>query len=543
MSDKNSEKKEIEIKRITTPQGDVPTVDSVLEALNLIMNRISAVSRNFDERMKFSGASLEASEYIEQSLSESNQKINELKKNLRSNSEQIDDINNNVLKLDNVVLNLEKMTKQILNEDFKPQSKSYEEIIEIKKMTLVLKDNVNELQKNLGEGHIELSKLYWEYNYADIKEDIEELLAYESEKNKILNFFKLLNLPRSVIDIDVKILLSGPEGTGKSELIKAIAKDQKIKIIELNLPLILSLKPSKQVESLNNLFHYFKYNDNFKPCVLLLNNFELINKIHNNPNFIPFIETLILEIKRIHLTKDKILIIAIFNTIVDLERRLINQFNEKIELKLPDQVSRALIIRKFLNETNLEMDLELDELSSKLAESEWTEGLTLRDLSEIFNFAKLRAFTEGRSLLSELDLEGAIHEIKDKKLMKVESNEVHEVQKQAISIEKLKDFEEELRNIKMLLAISTRMVKHALRLALTDNYNLINRLFSHFEATNRPFTIDEISQISGIKEEYVLKILKKMPYKMLFPKIGENYYVVFDKTTLEEILAEMALSI
>jgi len=37
MSDRNSEQKEFAIKRITTPQGDVPTVESVIEGMNLIV--------------------------------------------------------------------------------------------------------------------------------------------------------------------------------------------------------------------------------------------------------------------------------------------------------------------------------------------------------------------------------------------------------------------------------------------------------------------------------------------------------------------------
>ncbi|MHA1649917.1 MAG: hypothetical protein ACTSYB_06970, partial [Candidatus Helarchaeota archaeon] len=90
---------------------------------------------------------------------------------------------------------------------------------------------------------------------------------------------------------------------------------------------------------------------------------------------------------------------------------------------------------------------------------------------------------------------------------------------------------------------STRMLKHALRLALTDNYNFITRLFNHYELTKKPFTIEEMAQLTGINEENVNKLLRKMPYKLLFPKIGEEYYIIFDKTTLEEILAEMALTI
>ncbi len=538
-----SEKKEIEIKRIATPQGDIPTVDSVMEALNIIVNRINTLSKNFSDKMKYSGASIEASGYIEQNLIETNQKISELKKNLTDNSDKIEQISKNVVELDTVVKDLEKMTKNILSADLTPQSKSYQEVLELKNMTKSLKENITELQKSLGEGYIELNMLYWEHNYATIEENLNNIAAYEPEKMRILGFFKILNLSKPVIDINTKILLYGPNGVGKSSLIRAIAKDQRIKIIELNLPLILSLKPSRQVENLNKLFHYLRYKEGFKPCVLLLDNFDLIHRIQDDSAYLPFIETLIVEIGRIYLTKEKILVIAILNNIEYLDKRFLEQFNEKIELKLPDQLSRSLILRKFLNEVNLETDIDLDELSSKLAEPDLTEGFSGNDLRELFNIAKLQVFTEGRALLNGRDLENAIQVMKKRKAFQKISEERSVIQKGAESKGTIQHLEEELATVKILLTSSTRMLKHALRLALTDNYNFINRLYNHYEATKKPFTMDEIAQVTGMPEENVLKMVNKMPYRLLFPKMGEQYYLSFDKTILEEILAEMALAI
>ncbi|NVM54264.1 MAG: AAA family ATPase [Candidatus Helarchaeota archaeon] len=543
MSDKDSEKEEFAIKRITTPHGDVPTVESLMEALNLIVGRINAISKDFNNRMKYSGATIEASEYIEQNLSDTNKKINNLKNKLATNSDQIEEINTNVMKLDDVITNLERMTKNIVNADFLPQSKSMEDIIEIKRMTKTLKDSIIELQKSLGEGALELEMLYWEYTDTRIKENLADIVAYESEKNKILNFFKILNLPKPVLDIDAKILLYGPSGTGKSSLLRAIAKDQKVKIVELNLPLIISLRPPKQVESLNSLFYNLKDKEEFKPCVLLMDNFEMIQKIQDNSLYLPFIETLILEMGRIHLTKDKILVIAILNGIEPLEKHLLDQFNEKVEIKFPDQISRALILRKMFNEINLEMDLDMDEISSKLAEPVMTEGFSGNDFKEVMNIAKLQAFVEGKTLLNEKNLDDAIQVIKSRKELQKSSEDALGLKGDSDSKVKIQHLEDEISNVKMLLANSTRMMKHALRLALTDNYNFINRLFNHYEATKKTLKIKEIAQVTGLTEENVLKILKKMPYKLLFPKIGDQYYVIFDKTTLEEILAELALAI
>lgn len=544
MSEKDSENEEFAIKRITTPHGDVPTVESVMDAMNLIVNRINILTKDFNNRLKYSsGATIEASEFIEQNLTDTNKKINDLKNALAANSDQIEGVNEKIIDLDKVVTNLENMTKNVLDSDLTLQSKGMEDIIEIKRMTKTLKDGISELQKTLGEGPVVLSKLYWERNYASIQENLADIVAYEKEKTKILGFFKILNLPKPVIDIDAKILLIGPPGAGKSSLIRAIVKDQKIKTIELNLPLILSLKPSKQVESLNNLFHTLKEKEEFKPSVLFLDNFEMISKIQNNPTFLPFIETLISELSKVHLTKDKLMIIAVLNGDERIETRLLDQFNEKIEIDLPDQVSRALILRKLLNEVNLEMDVDLDETSSKLAESTLTDGFSGNDLKESINIAKLQSFTEGRTLLSEKDLENAINEIKNRKMEHKISEEVAGTTVDSSSRGKIKHLEDELSNVKMLLANSTRMVKHALRLALTDNYNFINRLFTHFESTKKTLSIEEIAQVTGLKVENALKILKKMPYKLLFPIIGEQYYVIFDKKTFEEILAELALSI
>ena len=385
--------------------------------------------------------------------------------------------------------------------------------------------------------------LYWSHEEIGIKEKLADIAAYESEKNKILSFFKILNLPKPVLDIDAKILVKGPSGTGKTSLIRGIAKDQKITLVELNLPLIISLKPPKQVESLNRIFRTLKEGEDFKPCVLLLDNFEMILKIQKDSRYLPFIETLILEMGRVHLTKDRILIIAIQNGKEPLEERLIEQFNEKVGINLPDQIARALILRKILNETNLEMDIDLDELSSKFAESNFTEGFSGRELKEILNIGKLQAFSLGNTLLNEKFLQEAIQVIKKRKeAQKLSGVDTLDIGKRP-STGKIKNLEEELANLRMLVANSTRMMKHALRLALTDDFNFVNRLFSHYDRTKKPLSVSEIAQVTGVKEENTLKILKKMPYRLIFPRIEEEYYVVFDKTTFEEILAELTLAI
>ncbi len=542
MSEKNSDS-EFAIKRITTPQGDVPTVESVIQGMNLIVSRINALSKNFNERMKYSGASIEASEYIERNLSETNLKINELKKQLKTNSDNIENINSNLVNLDKVVTNLENMTKNIVAEDFTPESKSYDEIVELKTMTKALKENIIELQKSLGEATIELSKLYWEYNHTEIEDSLTDVPAYDAEKGKILNLIKLLNLPKPVIEIDAKILCYGPAGNGKGSLIRAIAKDQKVKIIELNIPLLLSLKSSKQVETLNTFFHYLKFKEGFKSSVLLVDNFELFKKIQDNAIFLPFIETFILEISRLHLMKDKILVIAVLNEIEHIDKRLLNLFNEKIELKLPDQIARSLILRRYLTEVNLDIETDIDDLSSRLAEPDLTDKFTVGELREVLNIARLQAFSDGKPLINESNLKNAIETIKTRKLAEIPAEKAVGDQKVIRSEGKVLRLEEELNNIKLLLSNSTRMLRHALRLALTDNYNFISRLFNHYEMTKKPIIIQEIAQITGMKEEAALKIIRKMPYRMLFPKMGEQYFVAFDKAIFEEILAELALTL
>ena len=541
MSNKDTEDEEFAIKRISTPQGDVPTVESVMGALNLIVDRIHTLTNDLNERLKYSGAGIEASEYVERNLSETTIRINDLKKQLETNTEQIDEINNNVTQLDSVVINLEKMLKTVLTPDFEPQSKSYEEILEIKNMTKSLKDAMYQLQKSFGGLEADIKKMYWEYK-ENIREDLKDLIAYEPEKTHLLNYFRILNLPKPVLEIDTKVLVFGPRGTGKTSLIRAIAKDQNIRIIELNLPLIISLSPSKQVESISNLFQFLRFQEDLKPCVVLVDNFEIIQKLQG-PSFLPFIEILMLELSKTHLTRDKILIIFILNDIGEMENRLLDQFNEKIELKLPDQLARALILRKFLGENNLEPDLELEEMSSKLAEASFTEGFSALNLKEIFNIVKLQTFTEGRTSINENDLISAIQLLKSRRSMQKIGGGKAGASTETNLREKVQYLEEELNNLKLLLTNSTRMLKHALRLALSDNYNLVLRLFNHYELTRKSLTIEELIQVTGLKEESITKIINKMPYRLLFPKVGDGYFIAFDKSTFDEILAEFTLTV
>ena len=543
MPNKSSEKEneEFAMKRISTPQGDVPTVDSVMAALNLSVNRINTLTKDINERLKYSGAGIEASEYIERNLGETTVKINELRKQLETNTAQIDGINDNITQLDKVVNSLEKMMKSAVGPDFEPQSKGYEEILEIKKMTTSLRDTINQLQKTLRD-EIEVGKLYWE-DKEETKETLKDIIAYEPEKTRILNYFKILNLPKPVLEIDAKILVFGPRGAGKTSLMRAIARDQRVHVIELNLPLLISLNASKQVESISNLFQTIKFKDEIKPCVMLLDNFDIIHKMQNTPSYLPFLEILIAEIGKVHLTRDKILIILILNEIGDVESRLLDQFHEKIELKVPDQIARALILRKFLNEANLEPGIELDEVSTKVAEPSFTEGFSAMDLKESFNIAKMQAFAEGRTSINENDLTMSIQVLKKRRAFQEFTEEKGGAKAEFGLREKVQYLEEELKNLKLMLGNSTRMLKHALRLALSDNYNLVNRLYNHYELTKKPLTMEELIQVTGLKEENLNKMINKMPYRFLFPKMGDLYYIAFDKSTFEEILAEFTLSV
>jgi SpoVK/Ycf46/Vps4 family AAA+-type ATPase len=336
----------------------------------------------------------------------------------------------------------------------------------------------------------------------------------------------------------------GPLGTGKTTLVRAIAKNQNIRLIELNLPFILSLPPPKQVESVNSIFQKLINRQEKRPTVLLLDNLEILQRAQHHPEYIPLLQSLLIEIGKVKLTRDKLLVIGIINENQATQLELLNLFNEKIDFKLPDQISRALILRKILTKTNLEMDIDLDDISSKLAEPTLTEGFSAYDLKELTNIAKIQVFTEGRTLLNEKDLVAAVEILKARTLQpKPSQTMLHPSQLDSTSNQKVHDLEEELKNIKMLLTNSTRMVKHSLRLALSDNYNFITRLFNHYQMTKKPMKSSEIAQVTGIKDENALKLLKKMPYRLLFPKIGDMFYVIFDKPTIDEILSELALSL
>jgi len=82
-------------------------------------------------------------------------------------------------------------------------------------------------------------------------------------------------------------------------------------------------------------------------------------------------------------------------------------------------------------------------------------------------------------------------------------------------------------------------IKRSLKLALSNNFNMVNQLFNLYREKNAPFTAKDARIVLGVSIENIRKTLLEDEFKIIFPEIDNYYHVSFDQKLYDEILKEI----
>ncbi|MBD3230720.1 MAG: AAA family ATPase [Candidatus Lokiarchaeota archaeon] len=542
--------KSIEIKRIATPEGDVPLVDGVIEAFNIIINKMTNMNKRYKENLKLLGTNDLSG--ITADLDVAKNEIIDLKGKIEKNTESTNDLKNKLADIDDIVGKLEDFIAKATDENGELKIEltntvdgdSNYLVKELENITQSFRESIEDIRYGSKEEKpSELKEIYKHIKPEDIIISLENLGGYQENKDILLSKGRIIKLPKQVFDFDSKILLYGPSGNGKTAMIRAMAKELELNIIELNLPLLLSNPIKKQIELLDILLKWIKNEENITPCVFLIENLEIIDDYSNSLTLIIILSRIL---DQINLAKDRILVVCTMKDFELVENSLISRFDYLCEFPLPDQIQRSDIFYKQLKNFELEEDLDLDLVVSNLSSDEKTMGFTCRDIIKIIENAYFRVIKEGRDSMNKIDLYSAYQRVLKQK-SKVSpkkpgstrfQGEIPEVK---TSSEALKELESRLDSLNSQIIMNKKIIKNALRLALSDEYELINRLVKLFETENKALDLEEIKRFSGIGLEKLKKILNKEPFNIIFPKIRGKYTISFTKETYNEIITEFEL--
>ena len=217
------------------------------------------------------------------------------------------------------------------------------------------------------------------------------LIVADSLKEELFGIVELLKNPSNAtrygIDLPKGILLSGPPGTGKTSLAKAVASNAGLAFFVLKVDEIVS----KWVgDSEKNLTSFFAEASRNAPAVIFIDEIDSLGAARaagNSQHSDKLLNHLLQLIDGV-VKSEGVYIIAATNRVELVDAALLRggRLGRVIEVPLPDFESRQRLFTLYLAKLNLQEEVNIEALS------EYTEGFSPATIKQICNQAGLNAF-------------------------------------------------------------------------------------------------------------------------------------------------------
>ena len=380
-------------------------------------------------------------------------------------------------------------------------------------------------------------------------EDIDDIMGLDEAKKQLMSIVKTLQeenielLKEWEIKAGGTVLIIGLLGMGKTSLVRALAKKEKLPLVELNVAdLLITFPNSTDIKLIiNRLRTVVK---DVGPCIILLDEFEPTGLFLNDDieGIRRIIYQFIKEFNMLYENDPRLLIAVVSYPIKD--EGLLSFFDYQIVISELEENVRYSILQKYLEKTNIDPSIDLENLLEHFSSDDVTRGFSGEDLKKLVQGAAYKAIYENRKEIIEKDLEESYQQlIKENRgglqTYATETSSKINREEDYGTTQKLQALENELTRLKWMINATSQMITHALRLAFSDNREFIIRFFERFEKDRRPHALNEIAHITGIDEDAVKKVLAKKYFAMLFPKLGKKGRVAaFDRELLEKVADE-----
>ena len=248
------------------------------------------------------------------------------------------------------------------------------------------------------------------YAASETGKTFADVAGQDEAKEALWEVIDFLHNPQKYREIGAKmpkgILLVGPPGTGKTLLAKAVAGEAKVPFFSISGSEFMEMFVGVGAARVRDLFNQAQAK---APCIVFIDEIDTIGKSRNVAGFTgnderdQTLNQLLNEMDGFSSEKG-VVILAATNKPEVLDKALLRpgRFDRRIPLELPDIAGREAILKVHAKSVKMTEDVDLKGIAK------YTAGSSGADLANLINEGALHAIKEGRSKISQSDLEYAL---------------------------------------------------------------------------------------------------------------------------------------
>ena len=237
-----------------------------------------------------------------------------------------------------------------------------------------------------------------------------DVAGQEEAKEALKEIVDFLHNPKKYADIGATLpkgaLLVGPPGTGKTLLARAVAGEAHVPFFSISGSEFVEMFVGMGAAKVRDLF---KQANEKAPCIVFIDEIDTIGKKRDNGGFSgndereQTLNQLLTEMDGFD-GKKGVVILAATNRPESPDKALLRpgRFDRRIPVELPDLKGRVAILKVHAKQVKLSDNVDFDAIGRA------TSGASGAELANIINEGALRAVRQGRSVVSQADLEESV---------------------------------------------------------------------------------------------------------------------------------------